>query len=148
MGLTHHPNHAGDPEPLATLFDALSEDIRLKIVRLLVDRELCVCDLMAALEMGQSRVSFHLGVLKSAGVIASRKAGRWNAYRLRSGEQRLDEILALVHRDKTLSIDGEEKRLRFYLKQKKRIAPDGSPCCPDDLPVETRNEDSAQYTAS
>lgn len=121
---------------LARVFDALSEEIRLKIVRLLVGRELCVCDLMAALEMGQSRVSFHIGVLKSAGLIASRKAGRWNAYRLRRGGRSLDEILALVRRDRSLSVTAEEQRLRSYLKRKKRLAPDGSSCCPDHLPVE------------
>lgn len=117
---------------LVHIFYALSDRIRLKIVRLLEDRELCVCDIMAALEMGQSRVSFHMGVLKSAGLISSRKVGRWNAYRLSRSKGAIKVVLDLVNGNRSVSISEENTRLRAFLKAKQRLAPDGrTPCCPE-----------------
>ncbi len=64
------------------LFKALSDETRLRILKLLQDGELCVCDITAALEMNQPNVSFHLAILKEAGFIKDRKKGRWNHYDL------------------------------------------------------------------
>ena len=61
-------------------FKALSEETRLRILKLLEEGELCVCDLTAALEMTQPTISFHLGILREAGLIKDRKAGRWSYY--------------------------------------------------------------------
>lgn len=65
------------------LFKALGDPTRLRIVKLLERGELCVCQLTAALGMGQSRISRHLAVLKDAGLIEDRRAGKWVHYRLR-----------------------------------------------------------------
>lgn len=122
----------GGKTDLVNIFYALSDSIRLKIVRLLDGRELCVCDIMAALEMGQSRVSFHMGVLKSAGLISSRKVGRWNAYRLSSAKGAIKAVLSIVSGSRSVSVSAENIRLRAFLKAKQRLAPDGrTPCCPD-----------------
>ncbi len=64
------------------LFKALSDETRLRILKLLENGELCVCDITAALEMNQPNVSFHLAILKEAGFIKDRKKGRWNHYDL------------------------------------------------------------------
>lgn len=64
------------------LFHALSDETRLEIVRRLSAGEQCVCDLTDALDSAQSRLSFHLKVLKDAGVVSDRKQGRWVYYRL------------------------------------------------------------------
>jgi ArsR family transcriptional regulator len=66
----------------ASWFHALSEPTRLEIVVLLSHGERCVCELQDALAAAQSRLSFHLGVLKDAGVVTDRREGRWVYYAL------------------------------------------------------------------
>ncbi|MDX2099424.1 MAG: metalloregulator ArsR/SmtB family transcription factor [Leptolyngbyaceae cyanobacterium bins.59] len=70
---------------LATIvagFHALSDPLRLKTIELLRDQELCVCDLCEALEVTQSKLSFHLKALKEAGLVRTRQEGRWIYYSL------------------------------------------------------------------
>ena len=66
----------------AALFHALSDPRRLRILDLLRSGEQCVCDLQAALDCGQSLLSFHLKNLREAGLVAMRREGRWSHYRL------------------------------------------------------------------
>lgn len=63
-------------------FHALSEPLRLKIVELLRENELCVCDLCEVLDVAQSKLSFHLKTLKDASQARSRQEGRWIYYSL------------------------------------------------------------------
>lgn len=63
-------------------FKALGEPTRLQILKLLVKRELCVCELMEELDMNQPRISQHLKVLKEAGVVKERKQAQWSYYSL------------------------------------------------------------------
>lgn len=72
-----------DVRTAARLFHALSDETRLEIVsRLATEGERCVCDLQDALEAQQSRLSFHLKVLKDAGLVSDRRVGRWSYYSL------------------------------------------------------------------
>jgi len=64
----------------AELFHALADETRLEILNRLKDGERCVCELTDALQAGQSRLSFHLKVLKDAGLIDDRPDGRWIYY--------------------------------------------------------------------
>ena len=77
---------ARDREPARLLLaplKALADARRLEIVHLLMTRgEMCVCELMAAFGVSQSNVSFHLRSLKHAGLVNSRKAGKWMYYSL------------------------------------------------------------------
>ncbi|HEX7073690.1 MAG TPA: metalloregulator ArsR/SmtB family transcription factor, partial [Hyphomicrobiaceae bacterium] len=73
MGTTTAPDLAR----AAQLFQALSDDTRLDILGMLRDGERCVCELQDALDSAQSRLSFHLRVLKEAGLVTDRKEGRW-----------------------------------------------------------------------
>ena len=66
----------------AQLFHALSDETRLAILEMLRGGERCVCDLQDALDASQSRLSFHLKVLKDAGWVRDRKEGRWSYYTL------------------------------------------------------------------
>jgi ArsR family transcriptional regulator len=71
-----------DSARAAELFHALSDEIRVNVVLLLLDGERCVCDLMADLDLAQSRLSWHLKTLNDAGIISGRREGRWNYYAL------------------------------------------------------------------
>lgn len=63
-------------------FKAISDPTRLKILYLLQDGELCVCEILTALEKPQSTISHHLNVLKNARFIKGRKEGVWIHYKL------------------------------------------------------------------
>lgn len=67
---------------IAAGFHALSDPLRLQVVELLRERELCVCELCEQLEVSQSKLSFHLKTLKEATLVRSRQEGRWIYYSL------------------------------------------------------------------
>jgi ArsR family transcriptional regulator len=68
---------------LLTVFKALSDETRLRILSLMKEGEICVCDIAETLSMTQPNISFHLSMLKEAGLIKDRKNGRWVHYSLR-----------------------------------------------------------------
>ena len=70
------------PHLIVAGFHALSDPIRIGVIELLRQRELCVCDLCDALGVNQSKLSFHLKTLKEAGLVNSRQEGRWIYYSL------------------------------------------------------------------
>jgi ArsR family transcriptional regulator len=74
-----------------SLFHALSDATRLSILEMLRDGERCVCELQEELDAAQSRLSFHLRVLKEAGLVSDRREGRWAYYTIVPG------ALAEVH---------------------------------------------------
>jgi len=85
---------APDLSRAVDLFHALSDETRLEIVRRLRDGERCVCDLIDLLDAAQSRLSFHMKVLKDAGLVTDRRAGRWIHYSLnRDAFAELQELL-------------------------------------------------------
>ncbi len=70
-------------EQLVQFFKALSDETRLRIMMLLTQGELCVCDLMVVLDEPQSKVSRHLAYLKHSSLTNSKRAGVWMHYRLK-----------------------------------------------------------------
>ena len=64
---------------------ALSEEIRIRLLLVLQDDEACVCELMAAFDMAQSKLSHHLIALRDAGFISDEKRGKWNYYTIATG---------------------------------------------------------------
>jgi ArsR family transcriptional regulator, arsenate/arsenite/antimonite-responsive transcriptional repressor len=83
------------------ILDALADPVRLRALRLLRGRELCVCELVDALRMPQYAISRHLRQLRTLGLVAARRDGRWMHYRL--GGQATDpgpaaELLAVLCR--------------------------------------------------
>ena len=76
------PFREGTLEQTARWFHALGDETRLQIIDRLSGGEQCVCDLTDLLETGQSRLSFHLKILKDAGILKDRREGRWVYYAL------------------------------------------------------------------
>jgi len=64
-------------------FKALGDETRQRILGLLSAREMCVCEIISALEMTQPTTSHHLKILEDAGLLDSRKEGKWVIYSLR-----------------------------------------------------------------
>jgi ArsR family transcriptional regulator len=67
---------------LIKVLDALSDETRLRMVNLLSGGELCVCEIMQALDISQTRASRNLGILRDAGLLVDRREGQWVHYSL------------------------------------------------------------------
>ena len=67
---------------IPALLKALADPIRMEVVQSLAGGERCVCELTEALGLAQSRLSFHLKVMRQAGLITAREEGRWVYYKL------------------------------------------------------------------
>jgi len=103
----------------AQLFHALSDETRLGILEMLRSGERCVCDLQEELDAAQSRLSFHLKVLKAAGLVSDRKEGRWSYYRI------VPEALVELH-DAAVSL--QPSRLRILATGRSTTRSSGR-CC-------------------
>jgi ArsR family transcriptional regulator len=64
------------------IFKALSDPTRLKIIGLLSVRDMCVCEIMVALDMTQPTTSHHLNILENAGLVKYKRKGKWIFYSL------------------------------------------------------------------
>ncbi len=121
---------------LLIVFKALSDETRLRILKLLEKGELCVCDIVAALDMIQPKVSFHLGVLKEGGLIKDRRQGKWIHYSINDSDLfRRFLLLSTLERVSPETVRDDNERLANFLtskNQKMNVVPmcDGSVCCP------------------
>ncbi|MBA4373713.1 MAG: ArsR family transcriptional regulator [Thermodesulfovibrio sp.] len=117
------------------MLKALSEEIRLRIIKLLEGGELCVCDIVSALDMSQPKISFHLNTLKEAGFIKDRKQGRWTHYSLDESDFfRRFLLLSVLERISPDMIADDRKRLDNFLQcktSKGNVVPlkDNKRCC-------------------
>jgi ArsR family transcriptional regulator len=110
-------------QEILSIFKALSDETRLRIVKLLEQGELCVCDIFSALDMVQPKVSFHLSVLKEAGLITDRKEGRWVHYRIDDSDLlRRFLILSAFEKISEDDIKEDKERLEVFLESKKNPA--------------------------
>ena len=101
-------------ETFETVAKAVADPSRVRILKLLEDGELCVCQITTVLDLAAGTVSKHLGVLKTAGLVQQRRDGKWAYYRLaeRAFNAYAPQFLALVRA--TLEDDpttAEDKRL-------------------------------------
>lgn len=107
------------------LFKALSDPTRLRILMLLLQRELCVCELVFTLKMEQSRISHQLRVLRDADLVEDIRDGKWTNYRIPDRTKKNLRVLF----DKTLSInfsdseefEGDNKNLEICIKENIRM---------------------------
>ena len=74
-------------DKLLDVLKALSDETRLRIISLLYEKELCVCDIMETLQITQAKASRHLIYLKNAGLVKDRKYAQWVYYSLSKDEQ-------------------------------------------------------------
>ena len=111
-------------DDLLTVFKALSDETRLRIIKLLEHGELCVCHLVAAFDMSQPKISFHLKALKEAGLVRDRREGKWMYYRLNESDllRRL-LLLSITERIEEARIAGDRKRLEAYVASRAEAWP-------------------------
>ena len=78
----------------AKVFKALCDERRLKILQLLQEGEKCACVLIESLDMPQSSLSYHMGILCDSGIVEGREEGKWTHYSIsREGSERAISIL-------------------------------------------------------
>lgn len=100
---------------------ALSDETRLRIINLLYERELCVCDVMEVLQISQAKASRHLIYLKNSGLARDRKVAQWAYYSLAIDES-LKYIDKLVYDNlRKLEMYGNDlENLQEWLKKKNK----------------------------
>lgn len=91
------------------VFKALSDKTRVRILLLLMDRDLCVCELMFILKMEQSRVSHQLQVLKNANLVRDEREGKWMIYSVSPAKKKM--VLILLDKLIPQLKDTQESRL-------------------------------------
>ena len=116
-------------ETLASFFKALADPTRLRILYCLRHGELCVCDIMAALDMPQSTISRHLTTLKHAKLVQGRRCGKWMYYKQDTPDNMLAEavrrLLVSPNTDLALSavVQGDTCQIAPSLGDKNRKTP-------------------------
>ena len=98
---------------------ALSDPNRVKVVKMLQQRDMCVCEMQEALGLAQPTVSKHLKILESAGFVQSRKDGLWVSYSLGSGGSPYSASL-LGNLRHWIETDPEIKVLRKHIPELQR----------------------------
>ena len=99
---------------LVRVFKSLSDTNRIRILKMLEYRPLCVCEITAVLNLATSTVSKHLSILREAGLIFDQKEGKWVNYYLNKSSQQsgIKELLPLIEKwlpnDKTIRRDSEK----------------------------------------
>lgn len=86
-GLADKEMSLKEAEFRSKIFKALADPTRLRILGLLNVREMCVCEIMVALDLTQPTASHHLAILENVGFVKKRKEGKWVFYRLTNDEQ-------------------------------------------------------------
>ena len=100
-------------EDLTKILKALSDSNRIRIIKMLESRELCLCEISYVLKLANSTVSQHLSILKEAGIVIDEKQGKWVNHRLASSSASsyITELMPLL---KKWLVD--DKRIRADLK--------------------------------
>jgi ArsR family transcriptional regulator, arsenate/arsenite/antimonite-responsive transcriptional repressor len=106
---------------LASVFKALSDESRLRIISLLIhSEELCVCDIQSIMGSTQTKISRHLGYLKRSGILSGRRQGLWMLYSIAHPADRdlrvvLDSLGKLLRENSVAQRD--YRRLKSNLRQ-------------------------------
>ena len=110
-------------QDLIRVMKALSDETRLRILRILLEKECCVCEVMQALDISQSRASRNLGILQDAGFLRARRDGAWIVYSVDwETANRYATSLAKLIKNSLLSSEVLEKD-KERLKDAKRMGP-------------------------
>ena len=110
------------------LFKALADHTRLRLISLIAESEVCVCFLVAILKTSQPKISRHLAYLRRAGIVATRREGKWMHYRL---VEPPDEHAARIFREVRASL-AEHPELQRDREKLMQV------CCAPQLPVQLR----------
>lgn len=87
------------------IYKSLSDPNRLRILMMLKEKQLCVCEIVAILALANSTVSKHLSILRNANLIMDEKSGRWVNYRLAEPSESKDIELVLAQLDRQLEYE-------------------------------------------
>jgi ArsR family transcriptional regulator len=95
---------------LSRFFQALGNDVRLRLLNLIGKREVCVCHLVETLGLPQPLISQHLACLRSAGIVEARREGKWMHYRIaapahKGAASMLKSTLAALQDDKAMKAE-------------------------------------------
>lgn len=104
--------------PISEQLKALSDETRLRIINILYERELCVCDILKVLNITQTKASRHLSYLKNNGLVKDRKEAQWSHYRLLKEDNDLLEILVINYLRKEEIYKKDLKTLNSFSKEK------------------------------
>jgi len=116
----------------ARFFKVLADEARLKMLWLLFNhRELCVCDIMAVMEITQSKASRHLAALRNAGLATDRREGLWSYYSLRPTDDELAEAHLNLLRT-SLCKRADAKQLLVKLNAWLKVKQNGETCLKND----------------
>jgi len=129
---------------METLFKALADATRLRILGLLLTGEICVCDIHESLKIPQPKTSRHLAYLRRAGLVETRRAGLWIHYRLgKLADPVLAAIVEAVHHGLAHTNTVQRDALRLQKRNGCGVpTPDrraGAPCCSPE-PVRVASE--------
>ncbi|HSP44112.1 MAG TPA: metalloregulator ArsR/SmtB family transcription factor [Luteolibacter sp.] len=106
-----------------TFFRALADPTRWRIVRLVMDRALCVCELADIMEMPQSSVSSHVQIIRKAGLLESETCGKWTYFRIaRDHLATLRSLMKHFPADDDFASDAERAEARLERRTES--------CCP------------------
>lgn len=114
---------------LETLFKALADRTRLRLISLIGDSEVCVCFFVAILKTSQPKISRHLAYLRRAGIVTARREGKWMHYRL---SEPPDDHAAHIFREVRAAL-AEYPELQRDREQLVKV------CCAPTLPVQLRH---------
>lgn len=111
------------------LFKIFADKNRLRILKLLAARKMCVCELTYVLGVTQPSISRHLKKMRKAGLIGAEQDGLWTNYFLKKGTKEVEDVLrcikSLLHEDK--GIKSDQKRLRRF--RRTNLLKKGPLCC-------------------
>jgi ArsR family transcriptional regulator len=116
---------------LATVFAALADTTRLRLLNLMAGREVCVCYFVEILRQGQPKISRHLAYLRKAGIVTARREGKWMHYSicLPADEAQaaiLASVIASLRKDKKMQAD-LAKLDRACCAPQRLVLPSGAP---------------------
>ncbi len=121
---------------LTRVWGALADPSRVRLLAACLDRERCVCQLVALLDLSNASISKHLGQLRDAGLLESRREGRWVHYRLADDpDPIINDALAMVRRHaEGDGLIGQDRRTLGHIDAIEpgdlaRMQREG--CCPD-----------------
>jgi ArsR family transcriptional regulator len=107
---------------LLKILKALSDSNRMRIISMLKERELCVCEITDILQLATSTVSKHLSLLKEAGLIEDEKEGKWVNYRLnKERSAMIDDCLALINKHTEHDIELLNDKLKLLITDRNMI---------------------------
>jgi ArsR family transcriptional regulator, arsenate/arsenite/antimonite-responsive transcriptional repressor len=112
-------------ESIITFSRALADPTRWRIIRLVLDDALCVCELAAILEMPQSSVSSHVQVIRRAGLLESEKCEKWTYFRIDPHHQPLIRTLESFFAASDNSLHHQDT-----IRASQRLAQRAESCCP------------------